>query len=665
MKRVLLPLLFTIVLAMQIKGNQAQTNEISRTSDDLPISRIEFLQDSSRQYSDQNLPESGFQKYDPETFGLIQNPSVYWVKFTLTNNEPFDCRYLLNFENWSYVKLIQNKDGASSVKETGHRMDYNDRDYPFANKSLILITLQENESKEYLARLEYTFNNEKKPANLNFTVSSKENLDTVNWHELQWTSVFIAVYLIMFFYNLFVFYSTRDRVYVYYLFMLLIMIYAAFYNSGFLVSFLRFIPGFPDILCVYIKHTLSPVLAISGIWFTQKFLNVKERYPRWNKFFNILNILLACLIITNFIAYDITLQLIGSLGMIGFITSLIVGIQSARAKYPSANYFVIGYTFFLVGLFIATLAILGKIPKTPFTFNYSMPIGLAIQMVFFSLALADKINILRKENLDKQQLIIDQLKENEALQTKVNRELEQKVAERTLEINKQKDQIEEQKDEIEKEMKKSEELLLNILPKKTAEELMQKGKATPLYYDQASVLFTDILSFTKIAEKLSPAELVIQLDEFFQAFDEIIVRHNLEKIKTIGDAYMCAGGIPEPDEKSQVEIVKAGLEIQEFVKGWNEHKKQKGEMPWELRIGIHTGPLIAGVVGKRKFAYDIWGDTVNIASRMESSCEPGRVNVSEFTWDLIKDHFSGTPRGGVVVKNKGEIGMHFVDAFTG
>jgi len=218
---------------------------------------------------------------------------------------------------------------------------------------------------------------------------------------------------------------------------------------------------------------------------------------------------------------------------------------------------------------------------------------------------------------------------------------------------------------IEGEKALSEKLLLNILPEETAEELKIYGAATPKHYDMVSVLFTDFKGFTKIAEKLSPEELVEELNQCFLEFDRIIDKHNLEKIKTIGDAYMCAGGIPVSNTTNPIDIVQAGLEIKQYMENLKNEREARGEDYWELRIGIHTGPVIAGVVGKNKFAYDIWGDAVNTASRMESSGIPGKVNISGATYELVKEEFECTHRGKIQAKNKGEIDMYIVEGING
>lgn len=215
--------------------------------------------------------------------------------------------------------------------------------------------------------------------------------------------------------------------------------------------------------------------------------------------------------------------------------------------------------------------------------------------------------------------------------------------------------LDQQKDEIEN-------LLLNILPAEVAKELQVKGHATPRNFESVSVMFTDFKSFTVIADNMSPQDLVEELNSCFIAFDNIIGKYNLEKIKTIGDAYMCAGGIPVPDKRHAYNIVKASLEIQEYILQNNKRKVEAGLESWDLRLGIHVGPIVAGVVGKRKYAYDIWGSTVNIASRMESNGEPGRVNISATTYELVKDEFECSYRGKIYAKNVGEVDMYFVES---
>ena len=219
-----------------------------------------------------------------------------------------------------------------------------------------------------------------------------------------------------------------------------------------------------------------------------------------------------------------------------------------------------------------------------------------------------------------------------------------------------------QKIKISREKARSEELLLNILPYETAQELKAKGSSEAQLYDEVTVLFTDFKGFTTVAELLTPKELVAEIHHCFMAFDHIMEKYGIEKIKTIGDAYMAAAGLPVINKTNPIDVVNAALEIRDFMAKYAAERLSKGLTIFEIRVGIHTGPVVAGIVGVKKFQYDIWGDTVNTASRMESSGRPGMINISETTFELVKDHFNCLPRGKIAAKNKGEIEMYFVES---
>lgn len=213
-----------------------------------------------------------------------------------------------------------------------------------------------------------------------------------------------------------------------------------------------------------------------------------------------------------------------------------------------------------------------------------------------------------------------------------------------------------------KEKERSEELLLNILPASVADELKENGSVKTQFFDNVTIVFSDFVGFTKLAEKVSPEELVKEIDMCYRKFDEITMRHGLEKIKTIGDSYMCAGGLPQLSEEHSLRAVKAGLEMAAFINELKQERKAKGLPYFEIRIGIHCGPVVAGVVGIHKFAYDIWGDSVNVASRLESAGAPGKVNISEEVYNLVKNDFDCVHRGKVEAKHKGLIDMYFVSS---
>ncbi len=224
--------------------------------------------------------------------------------------------------------------------------------------------------------------------------------------------------------------------------------------------------------------------------------------------------------------------------------------------------------------------------------------------------------------------------------------------------------INERTEEIVIQKEKADNLLERVLPKTTAKELKSGQKAGPYHYNMVTVLFSDIQGFTKISEQLDSEHLIDELDRFFLQFDSVVEKFNIEKIKTIGDAYMCAGGIPEKNRTNPIEVVLAAMEMQQYMKSLKMKTDEGNRQIWDLRIGIDTGPVVAGVLGRKKISYDIWGGTVNTASRMEASGQPGKINITENTYMLIKDFFRCQYRGKMPVKYKGEIDMYFVEGFN-
>ncbi|HAM98400.1 MAG TPA: hypothetical protein DCQ26_07290 [Marinilabiliales bacterium] len=228
-------------------------------------------------------------------------------------------------------------------------------------------------------------------------------------------------------------------------------------------------------------------------------------------------------------------------------------------------------------------------------------------------------------------------------------------------LEEQQKEINAQYKALEEERKKSDDLLLNILPFEVARQLKSKGEAKPRSYKLASVLFLDFVNFTKITQDLPPKDIVHVLDSYFKEFDDIIEKHFIEKIKTIGDAYMCAGGLPLSNRSNPFNVVLAGLEIQNFVRGFQPDVYASSGLKWQCRIGIHSGDVISGVVGKKKYIYDIWGNTVNLAARMQEEGEIGRVNISEVTHEYIQPYFECDFRGKVETKGGDMVNMYFVN----
>lgn len=588
----------------------------------------------------------------PDQRSFVPHFSSYWIHFYVNNNTGVDQEWILDFQNWSMVEGYINEGAKFSLHKSGHLFPYRKRDYRVANKSYLLLLIRNGETKELYVKLTSRYNNELIPKGLYFSVAPRSLIDRKNNQVGIVIYSFLAVFAIMFLYNLFVYLLTGIRSYAYYLIVIFFAFYHTAYNSGYLIELFGAFDSFP-IWLTHFETFSSTLFGMSIILFAHEFLKIKERYPFWHH--------VVIYIIGSYIAFAFLLLINKDLGTITtslsglatILTIIILSVKCTRDRFPSSGYFMIGYSSFLFSILIIILSVNQVIPQNIWTNSFALPIGSTIQIIFFSFALIHMIKVLRQQNDENQKRIIEQLKENQQLQTQVTRELEQKVQLRTAEINHQKEQIE-------KERELSETLLLNILPASTAKELKEKGVASPKLFPNVSILFTDFVDFTLISEKMKPEKLVEDLDNCFRAFDDIILSNKLEKIKTIGDAYMAISGAPIDDPSHAFHAVTAALQIRSFIEKWNLEKTRNQDRPWGIRLGIHSGAVIGGVVGKNKFAFDIWGDAVNTASRMESSGESGKINISGATYALIKNYFICSYRGKIKAKNKGEIDMYFV-----
>lgn len=284
-----------------------------------------------------------------------------------------------------------------------------------------------------------------------------------------------------------------------------------------------------------------------------------------------------------------------------------------------------------------------------FQFYCGMPL---INQDGYALGTVCVMDFKPREISDAQQLGIEQL----ARQTMAHLELRRQL----IETGRVSAELAETHEQLQAEQRRSERLLHNILPIPIADELKTNKTVRPKYYALATVMFTDFEGFTHRAEETEPRALIETLDQFFRGFDDIVERHELEKIKTIGDSFMCVGGVPEENVTNPVEACLAALEITRFVERVNKERKKLGLAPWPVRVGLHTGPLIAGVVGKRKFAYDTWGSTVNVASRIESTGVAGGVCISHHTNERVKEFFETESRGTVRVKEEGKLDVYLL-----
>jgi adenylate cyclase len=466
--------------------------------------------------------------------------------------------------------------------------------------------------------------------------------------------IFLALCLIHLFLY---FYHRADRSNLY--FSLFMFSIAALFTIGF-IAYASTTPSF-TMKSVFLVNPIILIACISLSGFIKELFFKKS----W-RFIFIISIAIASFLmhILGISAYAyLTVGLIISVSFEAVFTiifGMIKGIKGSR---------IIGSGILFFSLFILTLYTIAMASGGDFDINDSTTSGaiweffLALSVLSIPVSMA-LYQAWRFASINKDLGL--QLEQVKVLSQKtLEQELEKKII-----LESQKEKLEEEvilrTAELRTEKKKSDDLLLNILPLEVAEELKQKGSAKAKQFDQVTVMFTDFKGFTQISEKLSPSELVTEIHTCFKAFDNIITKYNIEKIKTIGDAYMCAGGLPVTNTTNAIDVVIAAMEIQQFMQEHLQQRKNENKELFEIRIGIHTGPVVAGIVGVKKFAYDIWGDTVNIASRMESSGEAGKVNISGSTYELVKGNpmaigFNCIHRGKILAKNKGEIDMYFVE----
>jgi class 3 adenylate cyclase len=391
-------------------------------------------------------------------------------------------------------------------------------------------------------------------------------------------------------------------------------------------------------------NAFGPISVCLITLFSVKFLNTRSTVPLLHRMIWTVALISAVLgLLMPYHDWYQFFRLISNYIAIAWLAALIVAgaYLAFRKRNIAGVLFLSCFSISFICGIIWQLYLNGVIPETSLVKTINQ-IGLVIAAFLFSVAVGYNALQLRRKQRETERRRLLMEAENARLVKEQNVMLEEQVARRTF--------------QLETEKKKSDDLLLNILPSEVANELKDHGTAAARLYDNVTVLFTDFVNFTKAGEKLSPQELVDELNDCFKAFDEIITRHGLEKIKTIGDAYLAVAGLPRPLPQHACNAVAAAFDILSFLQRRKEQKES-----FDVRIGVHSGPVVAGIVGVKKFAYDIWGDTVNTAARMEQSGAVGKINISHATYDLIRNDYQCSYRGEVRAKNKGEMKMYFVE----
>lgn len=572
-----------------------------------------------------------FHAHNGSILNFSNSNSSIWIKFKYVNKSATEVLIQSGnpeLEYFNCFEVINNK--LIHEHKTGIAQQYNQR---FLKTNKLSLPIISDSCTIYL--------NIRSGSSLYLPLfmGSTKSIADLNHKDDLFNGAVVGIMLLLILYNLFIFLSVRDQLYIRYCIYLVFSLAMMFVLEGLHLDLLK---NGPILASRHIPNIMVACTTLAAIWFSTGFLNLNKNASvfKWTNFF------LIGVVITGFV-FELSGDRLSANWIIqagSGLTSLyllIAGIWLLYKGQKTARFYVISWGVLVCCAIIYILTINGAIPFMPISIN-SFQLGSVLEGGLLSFALADRINQYRKEKHIAQKASIAAAQKNEQLIRTQNIRLEEQVNERTSELKLAKE--------------KSENLLLNILPQEIADELKDKGYSTARLHEHVSVLFTDFVNFTGISEKMTAKELVQEIHQYYVGFDEIIESLGMEKIKTIGDAYLAVSGLPIPLEDHAERSVDAALAILDFV----EMMKTKGGL-FDLRIGIHSGPVVAGIVGIKKFAFDIWGDTVNTASRMESNSELGKINISQNTYELVKDKFLCSPRGKISAKNKGEMEMYFVN----
>jgi len=588
-------------------------------------------------------------KKDILSFGITD--SYYWLGLEIENLTQENLVIELSQYALPVCEFyLQNDSGGWNVKRTGYSIPIKDRIW---QDHFQVFSLKSGVNRIYFKVQSYS-----PPISVLVREEGEYAFSSIKLKIAYGVYLGILVFVIL--NNLFLFFSLRSYIYLLYCLLVVMHIFVAgTVMDGFAMY------GLPWIN-LKLSYILVPALTmLVTTAYGLIFLEVKKYSKKLNLigwvWFAYIFIVVGLQAVLPYMVSVILNQIHAVLGL--FLT-VYMGFFVARRGNKVGYYFAAAYGLYF---FITILEIFHIQTGSPdYIFGVShVAIAILMEVLLLSYALSKRFQWEREENvaarLEAQKLVVEKTKENERIVLSQNVILEERVGQRTKQLERANIQLSNTLQTVEEEKAKSDALLLNILPKSTAEELKEKGYAEPRYFENVSVLFTDFKDFTSTTTNMTPQRLLEDLNECFKAFDDIVKSLGLEKIKTIGDSYMAAVGLPKESSEHAVLAVKCALQMKEFINDWQESQLKLGRPSWEIRIGIHSGPVVAGVVGYHKFAYDIWGDAVNIAARMENNSAAGKINISDNTYNLVKEYFECSPRGMMEVKGKGEMKMYWVE----
>ena len=541
------------------------------------------------------------------------------------------------------VEVFSANDAGDYLKQTASsKRVFSDRPLPTVN-FVFPVTLPPSGDISIYLRVRSTSH---VPTDITPVLWEPQAHQIVEQRHHRWTHAYLGLAFALAAFNFFLYLSLREGIYFRYVLSVVgFVLISDSVPAGYGLFFQYFWPDSP-----YFQQ-LVWMLSLAGVYVSYRFLvaftELPRLAPRLDRVINVFYGLLSFWFVL--LAFDLLGTSTAQLGhrLVQIVTALILGalfaglLRLAWGGDRNCRLVLFAWGPLLVTGVVNPLLSLMHMR----TDLIPPPImsGSALELLLMSLILADRFNQVRMEKDRAQVALVEGLQQSE-------RQLEVKVEQRTHELQSEQARTSEL-------LRKNQDLLHNMLPAKIADELSETGTTRPVRHEAVTILFTDFSGFTQASSTMPPDRMVAELNAIFAAFDRITDECGVEKIKTIGDAYMAAAGVPTPCPDHAQRCVRAGLQMVAFV----EQRNRTATFKWSLRVGLHTGPVVAGVVGTRKYAFDIWGDTVNIASRMESSGEVGRVNVSAYTYDLIREYYDCSYRGKIAAKGKGEIDMYFVN----
>lgn len=627
---------FTNLIAQPlVLNNQINSVDIGK--------RVLLFEDKENKYSIEDIQKPEFQsnfipsKLNVPNFGVTK--STIWCKIEVKNQAELDWVLSVGFPIIEDIKLYYPENGKYKFKSSGKLELLKNREM----KSVDFVFYLPFEKQKTDSSTTFYLRSEGRVILLPLTIGKPEVINQASQTQALYYVFYLGLVCMLFFYNLAIFIITREKEYFYYVCWIFFSIIYFMILKGYAVQI------FPESLHFLIPHTniYSSVAGACIVLFVISSLHLKALFPAMLKWYYAILAGFALVFVLSLLKqFHIATTLIQPLLLISVLLGLISGIVVYKKGYAFAFYYMLAFAQNFVSMSIYVLIFQNVFEFNVYTSN-SVMLGIGIEMILLAFGLGAKIKSIQREKAQAQREAFRVLQEKEKLVKEQNEILEIKVSERTHQL------------EIEK--KKSDDLLLNILPQDIADELKETGSSAARRFNHVTVLFADFVNFTGVSEMLTPEELVAQIDYCFKGFDGIIGKYNIEKIKTIGDAYLAVCGLPNENDNHAANIINAAKEICEFMLDFERKRTEQNKPFFKIRVGINSGPVIAGIVGIKKFAYDIWGDTVNVAARMEQNSTAGKINISESTHALVINDFTFEYRGKIEAKNKGLIDMYFVN----